>query len=192
MADRTHALGPPGPCLVHAILMAGALLMVLPMLWMVATSFKPAAEIADLAAAPACRRRRRCANYSGIFEVAPFARFFLNSVGISVVATLERRASPRWSPAPSSPSTASPAAALLFALIIATAIVPFESYMIPLYLQLNAIELDQHLSGHRPALSVHELRHLPDAPARRVGDPDRAARGGARRRRVGVVDPAPG
>ena len=32
--------------LVHCILMAGALLMVLPMLWMLATSFKPAAEIA--------------------------------------------------------------------------------------------------------------------------------------------------
>ncbi len=28
----------------------------------------------------------------------------------------------------------------LFALILATAIVPFESYMIPLYLQLNAIK----------------------------------------------------
>jgi multiple sugar transport system permease protein len=33
-----------------------------------------------------------------------------------------------------------PGRTLLFGLIIATAIVPFESYMIPLYLQLNAIK----------------------------------------------------
>ena len=35
-----------GVALVHCILMAGAVIMVLPMLWMLATSFKPAAEIA--------------------------------------------------------------------------------------------------------------------------------------------------
>jgi len=33
-----------------------------------------------------------------------------------------------------------PGRTLLFGLVIATAIVPFESYMIPLYLQLNAIK----------------------------------------------------
>ena len=35
-----------GNLLIHAILMLGAVFMVLPMVWMLATSFKPATEIA--------------------------------------------------------------------------------------------------------------------------------------------------
>src|SRR6266702_1160583 len=94
-----------GNLVVHAILMLGAVFMILPMVWMLATSFKPATEIAVwppvlLPVAPTL------ANYTGIFEVAPFARFFLNSAGLSIGAT---------------------------------AIVPFESYMIPLYIQLISI-----------------------------------------------------
>ena len=81
------SLGARSVALVHAVLMLGALLMVLPMIWMLATSFKPPAEIADLAAALPAAARRRCDNYVGIFQAAPFARFFPNSVGISLVAT---------------------------------------------------------------------------------------------------------
>src|SRR5258707_3911057 len=73
--------------LAHGILMLGAVFMVLPMIWMLATSFKPATEIVIwpprlLPEAPTF------ANYTGIFEVAPFARFFANSLGISLVATV--------------------------------------------------------------------------------------------------------
>ena len=73
--------------LAHGILMLGAVFMVLPMIWMLATSFKPATEIVIwppqlLPQAPTL------ANYTGIFEVAPFARFFANSLGISLVATV--------------------------------------------------------------------------------------------------------
>ena len=123
--------------LVHCILMAGALLMVLPMLWMLATSFKPPAEIAVwpprwLPAAPTWD------NYLGIFKTAPFARFFLNSVGTSVVATIAVCLTSLVAGAVFA-KYAFPGRRLLFQLIIATAIVPFESYLIPLYLQLNSI-----------------------------------------------------
>src|SRR5580692_4857082 len=72
---------------IHAILLLGAVFMVLPMVWMLATSFKPPPEIAIwpprlLPEAPTF------ANYTGIFDVAPFGRYFLNSVGMSLVATL--------------------------------------------------------------------------------------------------------
>ena len=68
--------------------------------------------------------------------MAPFGRFLLNSLGTSLcdasVADLAgRRRRLRQIQLPRPP--------LLFRLIIATAIVPFESYLIPLYLQLNAI-----------------------------------------------------
>jgi multiple sugar transport system permease protein len=123
--------------LVHCILMTGALFMVLPMLWMVATSFKPAAEIAVWPPQwlPAALTWD---NYVGIFRTAPFGRFFLNSVGISAVATIAVALTSLVAGAVFAKYTF-PGRRLLFQLIIATAIVPFETYLIPLYLQLNSI-----------------------------------------------------
>ena len=126
-----------GVALAHVILMAGAVVMILPMLWMLATSFKPPAEISIwppqwLPAAPTWD------NYLGIFKTAPFARFFLNSVGTSVVATIAVCLTSLVAGAVFA-KYVFPGRRLLFQLIIATAIVPFESYLIPLYLQLNSI-----------------------------------------------------
>jgi multiple sugar transport system permease protein len=123
--------------LAHVILLLGAIFMLLPMLWMLATSFKPAPEIAVwppvlLPQAPTL------ANYSGVFETAPFGRFFLNSMGMSLVATVSVAITSLLAGAVFA-KYRFPGRAALFGLIIATAIVPFESYMIPLYLQLNAI-----------------------------------------------------
>src|SRR5882724_9598915 len=71
---------------IHAILILGAIFMVLPMVWMVTTSFKLPPEIAVwpphlLPEAPTFN------NYTGIFDVAPFGRYFFNSVFMSLVAT---------------------------------------------------------------------------------------------------------
>ena len=123
--------------LAHAILLLGAIVMVLPMIWMLLTSFKPATEIAVwppvwVPQAPTL------SNYSGVFETAPFGRFFANSVGMSLVATLSVVVTSLLAGAVFA-KYRFPGRAALFGLIIATAIVPFESYMIPLYLQLNAI-----------------------------------------------------
>jgi multiple sugar transport system permease protein len=123
--------------LAHAILLLGAIFMVLPMLWMLATSFKPAPEIAVwppifLPQAPTL------ANYTGVFDTAPFGRFFLNSTGMSLVATASVALTSLLAGAVFA-KYRFPGRTFLFGLIIATAIVPFESYMIPLYLQLNAI-----------------------------------------------------
>jgi multiple sugar transport system permease protein len=123
--------------LAHAILLFGGVLMVLPMLWMLATSFKPAPEIAVwppvwLPQAPTLD------NYRGVFETAPFGRFLANSVGMSLVATLSVAVTSLLAGTVFA-KYRFPLRAALFALIIATAIVPFESYMVPLYLQMNAI-----------------------------------------------------
>ena len=146
--------------------------MLLPMLWMLATSFKLPAEIAVwpphlLPQAPTL------ANYTRpVSRRRRSLRFFVNSVFISVVATRQRASITSLVAGAVFAKYRFPGAQLLFMLVIATAIVPFESYMIPLYIQLVRDPLDQHLSGHHPADTGHELRHLPDAPARRLGDPD--------------------
>jgi multiple sugar transport system permease protein len=124
--------------LIHTVLMLGAIFMILPMLWMVATSFKPPTEIA-IWPPELLPRAPTLANYTGIFEVAPFGRFFLNSVGLSAVATLSVAVTSLMAGAVFA-KYRFPGRTFLFMLILATAIVPFESYMIPLYLQLVAIK----------------------------------------------------
>ncbi|MBV8564177.1 MAG: carbohydrate ABC transporter permease [Methylobacteriaceae bacterium] len=123
--------------LAHLVLMAGAVFMILPMIWMVATSFKPPTEIA-LWPPQILPKAPTWANYQGVFEVAPFGRFFLNSIGLSALATLAVAVTSLVAGAVFA-KYHFPLRRLLFAIIIATAIVPFESYLIPLYLQLNSI-----------------------------------------------------
>lgn len=134
MVERRGPAGRLLAILVHVILMSGAILMVLPILWMVATSFKPPTEIAIwpprmLPDMPTLD------NYRGLFAEAPFARFFVNSAGLSIVATISVVLTSLVAGAVFA-KYRFPGRTLLFMIILATAIVPFESYMIPLYLQL--------------------------------------------------------
>lgn len=127
-----------GIALAHTALMAGALVMVMPMLWMLATAFKPAPEIAlwppvFLPQAPSFE------NFTGAFETAPFGRFFLNSLLIAGVGTVSVIVTSLIAGTVFA-KYSFPGRGLLFGLVIATAIVPFEAYMIPLYLQLVQIE----------------------------------------------------
>ncbi len=126
-----------GTGIAHAFLFIGGVIMVLPMIWMLLTSFKPAQEIA-LWPPVWLPQSPTLSNYSGVFETAPFGRFFLNSVGMSLVATVSVVLTSLLAGSVFA-KYRFPLRTTLFSLIIATAIVPFESYMIPLYLQLIAI-----------------------------------------------------
>src|SRR2546428_870686 len=117
--------------LCHVVLALGAIFMILPMLWMLSTSFKPPTEV-SLWPPHLLPQAPTLANYTGIFEVAPFGRFFLNSVTLSLAATLSVVVTSLVAGAVFG-KYRFPGRAVLFMLIISTAIVPFESYMIPLY-----------------------------------------------------------
>lgn len=120
--------------LTHTVLTAGAAFMVLPMLWMLATSFKLPGEIA--AWPPHLLPRiATLANYQGLFTAIPFGRFVANSVFLSVVATASVVITSAVAGAVFG-KYRFPGRSVLFMLILATAIVPFEGYMIPLYIQL--------------------------------------------------------
>jgi len=123
--------------LAHGMLCLGAAFMVLPILWMAATSFKPATEVSVwppqlLPNAPTLE------NYRGIFEDAPFGDFFLNSLSLSLIATVSVAVTSLIAGAVFAKYEC-PGRNILFMAILATAIVPFESYMIPRYLQLITI-----------------------------------------------------
>jgi multiple sugar transport system permease protein len=130
---RTHT----SAVLTHGVLGLGAVFMLLPMLWMLATSFKLPGEIAAwpprlLPQTPTL------ANYSGLFQAAPFLRFIANSAFYSVIAMISCVVTSMVAGAVFA-KYRFPGRSLLFMLVLATAIVPFEAYMIPLYIELVRI-----------------------------------------------------
>jgi multiple sugar transport system permease protein len=120
--------------LIHSVLSLGALFMLLPMVWMVATSFKLPGEIA-VWPPHLLPQQPTWANYSGLFEAAPFLRFFGNSVFIAVASTASCVVTSMIAGAVFA-KYRFPGRGVLFMLVLATAIVPFEAYMIPLYIEL--------------------------------------------------------
>lgn len=65
--------------ILHALLIMGALIMMLPFLWMVSTSLKDASEV--LTTSPTFWPRAwRWDNYTKVFTLVPFARFYLNTI----------------------------------------------------------------------------------------------------------------
>ncbi|MBI1774500.1 MAG: carbohydrate ABC transporter permease [Proteobacteria bacterium] len=122
----------------HIILAVGAIFMVLPILWMVSTSFKPPTEV-SLWPPELIPSQPTWDNYTGIFDDAPFHVYFLNSVGYSLVATISVMVTSLLAGAIFGKYNF-PGRVFLFMVIIATAIVPFEAYIIPLYIQI--IDLD--------------------------------------------------
>ena len=118
--------------LIHLILLTGVTIMILPFLYMVGTSFKPPPEV--IAWPPTLiPRNPTLANYALLRTAAPFGRFFLNSVimstsstlGILVTSTLAGYIFAKFR---------FPGRTVLFVLLLSTAMVPFETYLIPLYL----------------------------------------------------------
>jgi len=75
------------PTLSHTILLLGSLAMMFPFVWMLATSLKPADE--TLLWPPRLLPIHwTVANYPVVLNAAPFVRYFLNSVIVSVGSTI--------------------------------------------------------------------------------------------------------
>lgn len=121
----------------HLILAPLAFLIVFPIAWMVLTSLKPSAETIlwppkILPQVPTLQ------NYYEVFVRWPFLRFFLNSLlvsGVSTVMILLTSSSAGYAFA----KIKSRWLNVIFFVFIATIIVPFESYMIPVYLLVNRL-----------------------------------------------------
>lgn len=127
-----------GTALIHLVLVVGSVVMIFPVLWMVSTSFKPPTEVL-LWPPTLLPQAPTLANYATVFDTIPIVRFFLNSVLISVVSTVCVVATSLVAGYVFA-KFAFPGRDILFFLILITAIVPFESYMTPLYLQLVQIK----------------------------------------------------
>ncbi len=120
---------------LHLVLLSTSLLMVSPFLWMILTSFKPDAEIVTETPTlfPSAWVLE---HYAKLPEKAPFLQFFFNGVLVSSISTVfvifgcaatgyifakyKFRALP-----------------FFFFLVIATILIPIQTYMVPLYLFLK-------------------------------------------------------
>jgi multiple sugar transport system permease protein len=121
--------------LTHIILAGWAVVMIFPFVWMVATSFKPAPEIIQFPP-HIFPQSPTVSNYRRVFDTAPFGRYFLNSMVVTGVSTVIVVIT----------STLGgyvfgkhrfPGGTIIFIVFLATAIIPLEVYMIPLYLLMR-------------------------------------------------------
>jgi multiple sugar transport system permease protein len=128
-----------GHWLLVAALIAGGLVMIFPLFWLVSTSLRPAPELL-LVPPKLLPVSWTLANYATVFTKAPMLQYFWNSLTFATVSTVVVLLT----------STVAgyifakfrfPGNNLLFILVLATAIVPFEIYMVPLFLQMNALKL---------------------------------------------------
>jgi multiple sugar transport system permease protein len=124
---------------VIAALIAGGIAMVFPIFWLISTSLRPAPEL--LFVPPKLLPVQwTLDNYAKALAAAPLMLYLWNSLVFAVISTVFILVT----------STAAgyifakfrfPGNNFLFILVLATAIVPFEIYMVPLFLQVNALKL---------------------------------------------------
>jgi multiple sugar transport system permease protein len=131
--------------LIDAFLIIVSILMLLPLVFLVANAFKTPAEM--LSWPPTIiPRDPTIANFSAVLGDTPLLRWIGNSIAFAVLSTIA--------------IVATSAIAgyvfgkfrfrtmnILFALFLATAIVPFEVYMIPLYFQAKTLGILNSLWG---------------------------------------------
>jgi multiple sugar transport system permease protein len=125
--------------LVIVALIAGGIAMIFPIFWLVSTSLRPAPELL-LVPPKLLPEHWTLDNYAKAFASAPLLLWLWNSLVFALVSTVFILLT----------STAAgyifakfrfPGNNFLFILVLATAIVPFEIYMVPLFLQVNALKL---------------------------------------------------
>src|SRR2546425_8321775 len=127
----------PRSLTLHAILLAAAVVMLLPFAWMVTTSLTPPPELLS----PSLRlwpAHPPLTHYMDVIKAAPWLNYFWNTVVILPGLGLANLLS-------SSlvgfifAKFAFPGRNLLFIIVLSTAMIPFESYMVPFYLQIKAL-----------------------------------------------------
>lgn len=137
--DNTRAmeLGPVARTISYIILGLLMAVMLLPFLWMISTSFKPPPEV--IAWPPnLLPQNPTLDNYRGLTTAAPFVRFFVNSLVMAVLSTIAIVITSVLAGYVFS-KFEFPLRNFLFVLVLLTAMVPMEVYILPLYLQVNRL-----------------------------------------------------
>ena len=126
------------------LLIAGGVLMMVPFLWMILTSLKTRSEVFGPSLLPAVPQWR---NYPDMWNALPFATFFVNSVKLATLNTIGQLVSCSMA--------AFAFAALrfrfrepLFALLVATLIIPFQVVLVPNFVLYRLLPHPASASGN--------------------------------------------
>ncbi|CAN5558566.1 carbohydrate ABC transporter permease [soil metagenome] len=122
-----------------ALLSAGGIVMLAPLAWMVLASFKTLPEILRIPPR-LLPEQLRLDNYRTVFRDSPFARYFLNSVivsAISVASVLVTSSMAGYAFA----KFEFPGKRILFGIVLATLMIPFQVRVVPLYVLANDLNL---------------------------------------------------
>jgi len=125
--------------LLVGLLTLGGIAMIFPIFWLFSVSFRPAAEL-NIVPPPLLPVDWTLKNYEQVFARAPMLSYLWNSLVFATISTIFIILTS---------STAGyifakfkfPGNGLIFMLVLATAIVPFEIYMVPLFIQMNMLKL---------------------------------------------------
>lgn len=125
--------------LLVGLLTLGGIAMIFPIFWLFSVSFRPAAEL-NIVPPPLLPLDWTLKNYEQVFARAPMLSYLWNSLVFATISTVFIILTS---------STAGyifakfrfPGNNLIFMLVLATAIVPFEIYMVPLFIQMNMLKL---------------------------------------------------
>ena len=130
---------------IQIVLVGLGLVMVFPLFWLISTSLRPAPELLE-SPPQLLPQHWTLDNYASAFAAAPFGTWLLNSVIFATISTafiLLTSLVGGYILA----KFKFPGNNLLFILILATAIVPFEIYMLPVFLEVQALSLINTLPG---------------------------------------------
>ncbi len=140
---RTHGARVSGLLrsnLVNYILLTiGALVMVAPFIWMLSTSFKPQAETITFPP-QLLPKRPTLENYTQVFERLNMVRLYMNTAYVAVVKTVVNVYTSTLIGYVFGKFTFR-GRDVLFYLVLSTWIIPFEVYMIPLYVMMVNMNL---------------------------------------------------
>ncbi|HEX3264964.1 MAG TPA: carbohydrate ABC transporter permease [Candidatus Limnocylindrales bacterium] len=139
MNVRRKGLGRVGYWILVVILALGGIAMIFPIFWLFSVSFRPASELNSIPPT-LLPVNWTLKNFETVFAKAPMLTYLWNSFVFATISTIFIVLTS---------STAGyifakfkfPGNNVIFMLVLATAIVPFEIYMVPLFLQMNALHL---------------------------------------------------
>lgn len=128
---------PIGNLLTHLVLLVAGLAVAFPFYWMLATSLKTYGE--TIAIPPTLfPQELTFANYAEVWAAAPFARYFLNTVGVAACVTLGVLLTSALA-AHAFARMRFPGRQAIFLALLATLMIPFEVILIPVYILITTL-----------------------------------------------------
>lgn len=131
--------------IAYAILIIGAIWMLLPLVWMTSATFKPMAEIIQVPPTW-IPKHFTLENIKEVFEQLPFARYFMNSVITTIIIVFSVLLTSSMAGYGFAKFNF-PGKNIMFFLVLSSLMIPFQVKMIPLYQMAQKMKIIDTYTG---------------------------------------------